>query len=274
MQADEVGSRPRTLAGAARRSPAVGDGRAGFQEALASEWAKLRTLRSAMWSLLAIAVCILGIAIFVGATKSLQPDDTILGGSLTGAALGQLVAAAFGVLVMSREYATGTIRATLLGCPRRLTVLAAKAVVTAAAMFLVGLVACALAYQVGTAMLSGLGYAPGMPMPALLGMALCFSVTGVLGLAVGTALRHSAAAVTTMTAIILLPSVLGPLLGSWQRWVVGASPLAALQKLSQTSDAAPDVAGSLGAWPSLLLVCGYAVVALIGAGVVFNSRDA
>jgi ABC-2 type transport system permease protein len=254
--------------------PTVGHGRAGFKEALLAEWTKLRTVRSAVWSLAAMAASILGIAVFVGATHSLQPDDTILGGSLTGATFGLILGAGFGVLVMCREYATGTIRATLMACPRRGTVLAAKAVVTAASMFGVALGVCLLAYQVGTVMLSGQGYAPGTPMPALLGVAACFSATGVLGLAVGTALRHSAGAITTMIAIVLLPSLIGPLLGDRERWVAGAAPMAALQKLSQTSDAAPDAVGSLGAWPSLLLVGGYAVVALVGAAALLKSRDA
>jgi ABC-type transport system involved in multi-copper enzyme maturation permease subunit len=251
----------------------VRQGRAGFTEALSSEWTKLRTVRSALWTLAAMAAFVVGIAVFVGATRSLQPDDTILGGSLTGATFGLLVGASFGVLVISREYAAGSIRATLMACPRRGVVLAAKAAVTAAVMFGVALGACFLAYQVGTVMLPD-GYALGAPMPALLGVALCFSVTGVLGLAAGTVLRHSAGAITTMVAVLLLPSLVGPLLGGWQRWVAGASPVAALQKLTQSSDAAPDAVGSLGAWPSLWLVCGYGLVALVGAVLVFGRRDA
>src|SRR5918994_1086624 len=128
-------------------------GRAGFSEGLASEWAKLRTVPSTRWTLAAMAAFVLGIAVFVGATRSLQPDDTVLGGSLTGVTFGLLVAASFGVLVMSREYATGTIGATLTACPRRGVVLAAKATVTAAVLFAVALVACFLAWQVGTVML-------------------------------------------------------------------------------------------------------------------------
>src|SRR6266540_7165797 len=142
----------RTLPEAVTPTPvrvAVGDGRPGVRDALASEWTKLRTLRSAWWSLVAVAASILGFSVFVGATESLQPDDTVLGGSLTGAAFGQLVAASFGVLVMAREYATGTIRTTLMGCPRRLTVLAAKAVATAVSLFAVALPACSLAYLIG-----------------------------------------------------------------------------------------------------------------------------
>jgi ABC-2 type transport system permease protein len=247
--------------------------RAGFTQALGSEWTKLHTVRSARWTLAAMAACILGVAVFVGATESLQPDDTVLGGSLTGATMGLIVGASFGVLVMASEYSTGTIGATFMACPRRGVVLAAKATVTTTILFVVGLAACVLAYLVGAVMLPD-SYVQGSAMPALLGVGLCFSVTGVLGLAVGTLLRHSAGAITTMIAGILAPSLLGPLLGDWERWVAGASPVAALQKLAQSSDAAAEVVGSLGAWPSLWLVGGVAVVALLGAAAVLGRRDA
>ena len=274
MPSPQLAHQSPTAAAPASLAPATtGNQRAGFPQALQSEWTKLRSLRSAMWTLTAMAGCILGIAVFVGATRSLQPDDTVLGGSLTGAGMGLIVGASFGVLMMSREYAGGTIRTTFTACPRRLTVLAAKATLTALVMFVVALLACFLAHQIGTVMLAGDSYAPGAPWPALLGVAACFSVTGLLGLAVGTLLRHSAGAITIMVAAILAPSLFGPLLGDWQRWVTGASPLAALEKLSQTSDAAPDVVGSLGAWPSLGPVCGYAAVALAGAAALLQSRD-
>jgi ABC-2 type transport system permease protein len=248
-------------------------GRPGFTDALGAEWAKLRTLRSATWTLAAMAACVVGVAVFVGATGSLQPDDTVLGGSLTGAALGLLIAASFGVLTMAGEHATGMVRATLMACPRRGVVLAAKAVVTAVTLFTAGFGACLAAYLAGALLLPD-GYAEGSPMPALLGVALCFSATGLLGVAAGTVLRHPAGAVTAMVAGILAPSLLGPLLGGWQRWAAGASPVAVLQKLAQSSDAAPEMVGSLGAWPSLGLTGGVAVVALLVAATVFGRRDA
>ena len=162
MPSPQLAHQSPTAAAPASLAPATtGNQRAGFPQALQSEWTKLRSLRSAMWTLTAMAGCILGIAVFVGATRSLQPDDTVLGGSLTGAGMGLIVGASFGVLMMSREYAAGTIRTTFTACPRRLTVLAAKATLTAVAMFVVALAACFLAHQIGTAMLSGDGYAPG-----------------------------------------------------------------------------------------------------------------
>jgi ABC-2 type transport system permease protein len=251
-----------------------GGGQAGLRQAVHSEWTKVRTLRSAAGMLAAMVLCTVGIAVFVGATHSLQPDDTVVGGSLTGAAFAQLLAASFGVLVMSREYATGMIRVTLAATPRRHIVLAAKTLVTAMVTFTAGLVACVLAHQIGGAMLAGEGYAPGRPWPALLGVAACFALTAALGLAVGTTVRHSAGAITAMVAVILVPSLLGPIFGDLQRWVSGASPLAALQKLTQTSDAVPDAVGTLSAWPSLGLVAAYTGAALVAAAALFRGRDA
>jgi ABC-2 type transport system permease protein len=215
-----------------------------------------------------------GFAVFVGATHSLQPDDTVLGGSLTGITLAQLLAAASGVLTITREHAAGTIRATLAATPRRGTVLAAKLVVTVATTFVTGLVAAVAAHGIGLAMLSGEGYAQGRPWPALLGVAACLAVTAALGLAVGTVVRHSAGAVTAMIGVILLPGVIGPLFGDLQRWVGGASPMAALQKLTQSSDAVPGELGALAAWPSLGLVASATAGALLLAAVMLARRDA
>lgn len=86
-----------------------------------------------------------------------------------------------------------------------------------------------------------------------------------------TCLRHAVGAVVGVVAV-LLPSLFGPLFGDLQRWVAGATPTAALEKLTQTSDASPETVGSLGAWPSLALVTGYTVLALAGAAAVLRGR--
>jgi ABC-2 type transport system permease protein len=254
---------------------AAGRGRAGFREGLASEWTKVRTVRSTVWTAAVMTMLTPGLAVFVGATGSLQPDDTVLGGSLTGAAPAMIAAASFGALVMSGEYDTGMIRTTFAARPRRLPVLAAKAVVVAASTLVLALVSGLLADQIGKLFLAGRGYLPGEPMPALLGVGLCFSAVAVLGLAAGAVLRHTAGAIIALVGVILLPTLIGPLFGDAQRWVGGASPTAALQKLAQSSDAAPDAVGTLGGWPSLWVVCGaYTAAALAAAAWALERRDA
>ncbi|MFF2189583.1 ABC transporter permease subunit [Streptomyces sp. NPDC058155] len=246
--------------------------RAGFRQALAAEWIKFRSVRSTVWTTLATAVVPVAGAVFVAATGSLQDDDTVIGGSLTPAVVAQMLAAVVGATTVTGEYASGTIRTTFAANPRRGTVMAAKAAVVAAVMYVTALVSCSLAVLVGDALLPD-RYAAGEPLPALFGIAASFAVAALLGLAVGTLVRHSAGAVTTVIALLLLPSLFGPLFGDARRWIAGLSPTAALEKLTQTSDATAEAVGSLGAWPSLWLVTGSTVaLLLIGIGAL-RRRD-
>lgn len=248
--------------------------RTEFSEVLVAEWTKFRTVRSTVWTLVAASALIPVFAVFVGLTGSLQPDDTILGGSLTGATVAQMVAAAFGALVMTSEYGSRMIHTTFAASPKRGRVLAAKAVVISGALFFTTFVFTLIAYGIGTVLLSSDDYATGQAFPALFGIALCFSATGVLGLALGTLLRNSAGAITTALGFLLLPALLGPLFGDLQRWVTGGTPTAALERLSQTSDATPEIVGSIGAWPSLWVMCAYCLGALLLAAVRLGRRDA
>jgi ABC-2 type transport system permease protein len=227
-----------------------------------------------LWTLVAAGLILPVMSVFVAATGSLQDDDTILGGSLTGAVLAQMISAVFGALVMSGEYATGMIRTTLTAAPRRVAVLGAKAVTVAAVLFVVTLPASALAFLLGTQLLDGDKYATGEPLPALVGIALAMAMSGLLGLALGTILRHSAGAVAAVAGVILLPALFGPLFGSFQRWIGGAAPSGALEKLTQTSDASHETVGALGPWPSLTVVLAYVVLVLAGSAWLLRSRDA
>ncbi|MFI5921887.1 ABC transporter permease [Streptomyces anulatus] len=254
--------------------PATHTRRTGFREALAHEWIKFRSVRSTVWTTVATAVLPVVGAVFIAASGSLQPDDTVLGGSLTLTVVAQMLAAVVGALVASGEYSSGTIRTTFAAVPRRGTVLAAKATLVAGVMYILALASCTAAYLVGDAMLSGGRYAQGEPLPALFGIAASFAVASVLGLAVGFLVRHSAGAVTTVIGLLLLPSLFGPLFGDAERWVAGLSPTAALEKLTQTSDAAAEAVGSLGPWPSLLLVAACTTALTLGALVLLRRRDA
>ncbi|MGW1212470.1 ABC transporter permease [Streptomyces sp. NPDC002499] len=250
------------------------DVRAGFPQALAHEWIKFRGVRSLVWTACAVAVVPVAGAAFVAATGSLRPDDTVLGGSLSLTVVAQILAAVLGALLITGEYGSGGLRTTFAATPRRTTVLAAKATLAAGGTYGLALPSCTLAHLTGDAMLADGRYAQGEPWPALFGIAASFAVAALLGLAVGTLLRHSAGAVATVIGVLLLPSLLGPLFGDARRWVAGASPTAALQKLTQTSDATAKTAGSLGAWPSLLLVAGCTAALLVLASVTLNRRDA
>ena len=113
---------------------------------IVSEWIKLRSLRSTLFSLLAAVVCTVGLGILISALRAndfkqngFTPgpgfDPTLV--SLRGIYLAQLAIGVLGVLVITGEYSTGMIRATLAAVPRRLPVLWAKALVFAAVVFVV-----------------------------------------------------------------------------------------------------------------------------------------
>jgi hypothetical protein len=105
---------------------------------LRSEWTKLRSLRSTVWSLLIAAGLIIGGGVLASSvTASNWPppnaadraafDPTAV--SLTGVYLAQVAVGVLGVLLISGEYGTGMIRSTLAAVPRRLPVLWGKAIV-------------------------------------------------------------------------------------------------------------------------------------------------
>src|ERR1700677_4704495 len=111
---------------------------------LSAEWTKIRSVRSTLWSLLAFVIVAIGfsalIALVISNTwnspgnhpnhvRLLTDPTAVLFGA--GLGLGQLAIAVLGVIVISSEYSTGAIRASLLAVPRRIPMLAAKMIVFA-----------------------------------------------------------------------------------------------------------------------------------------------
>jgi ABC-2 type transport system permease protein len=231
-----------------------------------SEWTKVRTIRSTLWTLAFTASVLIGTALLVALTGSLHPGETVVAAALGNSAVGLVGAGAFGALVMATEYTSGTIRPTCTACPRRSVVLAAKALVTAVLVAVVSMVAAAIGYGVAAALLDRAEHPLGEPVPALLGAAACHVAAALLGLALATVLRSAAGAISAIAGFLLLPTMLGPLFGDAERWVNGATPAAALQKLAG--------ADGLGAWPTLTIVLTYTAAALVASDYTFRTRDA
>src|ERR1700730_5561732 len=131
-----------------------------FLAALRAEWTKMRSVRSTVWSVLITFVITVGLAALfcaarVSSWENLDPSERLrfdaTAFSLTGRFLSQLAVGVLGVLIMSSEYATGQIRATLGAIPQRRTVLAAKVAVFGTTIFIVGLVSCFAAFLIGQA---------------------------------------------------------------------------------------------------------------------------
>ena len=138
-------------------------GRAGLRGAIASEFTKIRSVRSTYWTLAALLVVSIGIgAAIAGGTAanfSHNPGnkagfDATQNSLIAFFEIGQLIIAVIAALAITSEYSTGMIRTSLTAQPRRRTVYAAKAIVVTSLMLIVSLVTSFIAFFVGQALLS------------------------------------------------------------------------------------------------------------------------
>ncbi len=182
-----------------------------FGRLLVSEWTKLRSVRSTVASLGLLVVLTLGFtALLTWLTVSqwskadpsqqrqllADPVSMILG---SGFQLSQLTICVLGVLVIASEHATGMIRASLLAVPHRVAMLAAKSVVFAVLVLVVGELVAFPSFFIGAAILHGrVPVALGDPgvLRAVAGSGLYLAVLGLFALAIGGLVRHTAAAIT------------------------------------------------------------------------------
>ena len=236
---------------------------AGFGDAVRFEGTKFVTLPSHVILTGVLALMLPTLSVVVAATGSLQDDDTILGASvLGGAVIAQILATSLGAVFVTGEISSGMMRTSLVACPSRLWVLAAKSFIAAATVAVIVVPSALAAFGIGLAMLSHDGYATGQAFPAVLGIALAIALMAVLGVAIGALVRNSAGAVLVGVAVVLLPGIVAPMLGDYQRWLGGASLDGVMRKLTQSSDATHRAVGSLGAWPSLAIAAAYTTIAV------------
>jgi ABC-type transport system involved in multi-copper enzyme maturation permease subunit len=245
-----------------------------------AEWTKLRSVRSTMWTLAMTLVVCIGLAPLLSLAVIHQPHKELsdfdpAGFSLIGLFLGQLIVGALGVLVVSAEYSTGTIRASLTATPQRLVMLLAKILTFSVVIAVVSFVVTFAAFFVTQAVLNthdlGVSLGEGSTLRKVCGGALYLVVVGLLGLGIGTILRHSAAAISTVLALLfVLPILAGALPQSWQEHVVKYLPGQAGQAIFQR---VPDSV-TLAPWTGLALFAGYALLALVIGAVLLRRRDA
>ncbi|WP_329221081.1 ABC transporter permease subunit [Streptomyces sp. NBC_01485] len=182
--------------------------------AIASEWTKIRSVRSTMWTLGVFLLLVVGIGLLAGAVVSASAteadlsDETALSFGFYGVLLGTMCVITLGVLTTASEYGTGMIRTTMVACPSRGRVLAAKAVVFFAVAFVVTFVSSGFVAIVHVAMLSEARQPTGQEwLRATLGVSLYVALLGLVSLAVGSVVRHSAGAITVMIGLLLAPLV-------------------------------------------------------------------
>jgi ABC-type transport system involved in multi-copper enzyme maturation permease subunit len=252
---------------------------------LRSELTKFRSLRSTAYTLATAVVLMIGIGALFSAVTASQyhtfsaadratflPVTT----SLEGVIFAVVAFGVLGVLVMSGEYSTGMIRASLTAVPRRLPLLWGKLAVFAGVIFPISLIASLISFYLGQALLNShhLGVsitAPGA-LRSVIGAALYITVAGMIGVALGALFRNTAAGIATFAGVFfVIPPLANLLPASVSGHVAPYLPSNAGEVLW---GGANGLNNALAPWTGFALLCGYAVVLIAAAAWRLRRSDA
>ncbi|BAU86151.1 ABC transporter permease subunit [Streptomyces laurentii] len=252
---------------------------------LRSEWTKIRTVSSTVWTLASALV----VTVAMGAALSalmrsqfdhLDPiqratfDPTFV--SFSGMVLGQLAMVVFGVLVVGTEYSSGMIRTSLAAVPQRAAFLFSKITVAAVLALVVGLATGFLSFFLGQALLGDHRTTLGADnvLRAVIGAGLYMGLIALFSMGVTTMLRSSMLSLGILVPFFFLISQI----------------LSAVPKAKEVARYFPDQAGSkimqvvpealggekapYGPWGGLGIMVLWVLAALLGGYVVLKKRDA
>jgi ABC-2 type transport system permease protein len=263
-------------------------GRAGFGNLLLTEWTKIRSVRSTLWTLIIFAVVSLGLtglltwltmrALSAGragprsAAVAADPVSFILG---TGLGLGQLAICVLGALVITSEYSSGTIRASLLAVPRRIPILIAKGLVFGVLVFVVGEAVTFGSFFIGAAIVHS-HFPVSLSQPgvtrAVIGSGLYLTVLGLFALAIGSLIRHTAGAITTVIGLVLVIfNLTGLLPYSWGAHIHAYMPTVAGMLITADKQTSGQL---LSPWQGFGVFCAWTALLLIAGAYLLKRRDA
>jgi hypothetical protein len=259
-------------------------GRVAFQRVIVSEWTKLRSVRSTKWSLaVGFLLTIAFPIIFAFATTShwgtMSPQDRAgrhpLEIALAGVNIAQLAIAVLGVLLISAEYSTGSIRSTFTAVPTRLPVLWAKLIDYAIVSFLLVLPAVLISFFATQAILDRHHIlqtsftAPGVTR-SVIGGALYVMLVGIFALGLGAIVRNTAGGIATFAGIFfVLPPLMNVLPLSWNHAISQYLPLEAGSQLFTLHHGAHTLRPLTGG----LVLAAYCAAAIVIAAVLLVRRD-
>lgn len=266
-------------------SQGAGPGRATFRHSVRAEWIKLRTMRSTPFVVLGALAFSAGLAMLNGSSAGgeyagMSPEDRAVFDPLATSLMGYLVAQiAFGLLgglAVTSEYGARTIVPTLTSVPRRVRVLASKALVLAGVSLPAGIAVSLAGFLVGQAALAGSGaphlaLSEGVALRGILGGSVYLALAALLGLALGTVIRSTTATVTALFGVMLIVQAFAPALPGRAGDVVAKfwPPIAGGQIITAVRD--PE---ALAPWAGLGVMAGCVAALLAAAFAVFRTRDA
>ncbi len=248
-----------------------------------SEWTKIRSVASTVWTLsLAVVVTVaLGMLIAalsknefdnLSARDRLSFDPTYI--SFAGMSLGQLAMIVFGVLVVSNEYSTGMIRTSLAAVPQRGTFLFSKIAVAAGLALAVGLVTSFVTFFLGQSMLGSLRAEIGDPgvLRAVIGGGLYMTLIALFSMGVAALLRSPMLSLgILMPFFFLISNILGNVGATKKvgRYLPDQAGSKIMQVVTPVDDDTP-----YGPWGGLAIMVVWVVAALLGGYLLLKRRDA
>ncbi|MFI5707337.1 ABC transporter permease [Kribbella sp. NPDC051620] len=256
----------------------------GLRGAIASEWTKLWTVRSS-WLNLVAAVLLTGLlALQFGFSiaydhENLAPEEvparlpelSAVGGvAVSAMTIVQVVVAALAMLLVTSEYATGSIRSTLQWTPVRRNVVLAKAVVLAPVLFLYGLLLGVVASIVGgLAMGQWADWDLATLVVDLLAVAAYTTLAGVFTAGIAFIIRSTAGTLTAaFLLLIVVPMMLSQSSIRALVWLAALLPGGAGQNfLAGSTD-------TLSPTLSFLVLIAWAAAGLLAGTTILNRRDA
>ncbi|HLR97666.1 MAG TPA: ABC transporter permease [Jiangellaceae bacterium] len=253
----------------------------GFGATLQAEWIKIRTVRSTIWTLISLIALSVGVTALSAATAApgladgSQPDP--LGAFLTvGLSFGQVAALVLGVLVISGEYGTGTVRSSIAAVPHRGRLVAAKALVLGSILLVFGTATAFAGFYAANLFFNAEGIGASLSddgvLRAMFGGGLYLAVLGIFAMGIGLMVRHTAGALTLSIALIfVLGNVTMLLPGSLGEWTTKLMPGNAGGSVAQVAPFGLDL---LDPWVGFAVFVGQAALLLLVGTWLFRRRDA
>ncbi|MET9254494.1 ABC transporter permease [Streptomyces sp. NPDC048182] len=248
-----------------------------------SEWTKIRSVASTVWTLALAVVVTVALGILISALSKSQFDDMSRQDQLTfdptfisfaGTGLGQLAMIVFGVLVVTNEYSSGMIRTSLAAVPKRGTFLFSKIAVAAGLALLVAMVTSFLTFFLGQLMLGDLKASIGDPgvLRAVLGAGLYMTLIALFSMGVASMLRSPMLSLAIlMPFFFLISNILGNVSATKKvgQYLPDQAGSKIMQVVTPFDDDTP-----YGPWGGLGIMALWVIAALVGGYLVLKRRDA
>jgi hypothetical protein len=252
---------------------------------IVSEWTKLRSLRSTRWSLFVAVLFTIGLpCVFATVTVarwshmslSERLDRHPIEIATAGVNLSQLAIGVLGVLLISGEYSTGMIRASLGAVPKRLPVLWAKIVVFAVVTFVLMVPSVLIAFAGSQAILRNhhileISFShPGVAR-SVIGGAIYLTLVGIFTMGLGAITRNTAGGIAVFAGIFfVIPPLMNILPTSWNNAISEYLPSNAARDVFSLTHGPHDLSPAGG----IALFAGYTALVVAIAAIMLVRRDA